>query len=104
MSRPTGAAVTQPLSTDERAELERLRALVAAQATADPTDPATPAGTAGGGPRSTRGRWAGSIVLMLLAALIAPLSASGGGCHRHPARGPHVVRRSPVQCRARVHL
>ena len=53
----------------------RLRALVAAQATADPTDPATPAGTAGGGPRSTRGRWAGSIVLMLLAALIAPLSA-----------------------------
>ena len=66
MSRPTGAAVTQPLSTDERAELERLRALVAAQATADPTDPATPAGTAGGGPRSTRGRWAGSIVLMLL--------------------------------------
>ena len=75
MSRPTGAAVTQPLSTDERAELERLRALVAAQATADPTDPATPAGTAGGGPRSTRGRWAGSIVLMLLAALIAPLSA-----------------------------
>ena len=66
MSRPTGAAATQPLTTDERAELERLRAQVAAQGVAPP---------AAGAPPSTRGRWAGSIVLMVVAALLAPLSA-----------------------------
>lgn len=66
MSKATGAADTQPLTTDERAELERLRAQVAAQSPAPPT---------GDAERSTRGRWAGSIVLMLVAALLAPLSA-----------------------------
>lgn len=66
MSKPTGAAATQPLTTDERAELERLRAQVAAQGVAPP---------AAGAPPSTRGRWAGSIVLMVVAALLAPLSA-----------------------------
>ncbi|GAA4413928.1 hypothetical protein GCM10023168_37120 [Fodinibacter luteus] len=60
----TAAEVTQPLTVDERAELERLRALVA-------SEPAAPAPTR----HPQRGRWAGAVVLMLLAALIAPLSA-----------------------------
>jgi len=65
------AAATQPLTVDERAELERLRALVSAR----------DAGVTGAGGavvatrHPARGRWAGAIVLMLLAALLAPLSA-----------------------------
>ncbi len=59
------------LTVDERAELERLRAKVAAtqalpQAVAAPEAP--PA-------RRGRGRWAGAMVLLLVAALLAPLSA-----------------------------
>ena len=57
------------LTLDERAELERLRAEVA-------TTQALPQGTAGEAPRRRhRGRWAGSMVLLLVAALLAPLSA-----------------------------
>lgn len=71
MSSTPGAADTQPLTVDERAELERLRAVVAAR------DGGTsgPDGTAGSPRRPHRGRWAGAIVLMLVAALLAPLSA-----------------------------
>jgi len=59
------------LTVDERAELERLRAQVAAtqalpQAVATPEAP--PA-------RRGRGRWPGAMVLLLVAALLAPLSA-----------------------------
>ncbi len=71
MSSTTGAAATQPLTVDERAELERLRAVVAAR------DAGT-SGTGGAGAATrqpSRGRWAGAIVLLLLAALLAPLSA-----------------------------
>ena len=59
------------LTLDERAELERLRAEVAATR-------ALPQGVAVGQPeprRTHRGRWAGAIVLLLVAALLAPLSA-----------------------------
>ncbi len=56
-------ASTTALDAEERAELERLRAEVAGRG---------PTGTA---PRAGRGRWTGAIVLMLLAALLAPLSA-----------------------------
>ena len=59
------------LTLDERAELERLRAQVAAtqalpQAGATPPEPRRSPG---------RGRWAGAMVLLLVAALLAPLSA-----------------------------
>ena len=59
------------LTLDERAELEHLRALVAAtQALPQAVAVAQPE------PRRThRGRWAGSMVLLLIAALLAPLSA-----------------------------
>ena len=63
---------TGDLTVDERAELHRLRALVAAQGAG-----ATPGG-AGSGPRPVRtgrGRWAGAMVLLVVAALLAPLSA-----------------------------
>ncbi len=69
MSDTAGAGDTQPLTTDERAELERLRAEHAAIAVA-PTSR-----TRG------RGRWAGAIALMLAAALIAPLSAVATWTH-----------------------
>lgn len=72
------ASQTQPIPTadltsDERAELERLRAVVAAQAL-------TGSGGAGvvAAPKVRhpgRGRWAGALVLLLVAALLAPLSA-----------------------------
>ncbi len=63
MSQATDASTTAELDADERAELERLRAQVAG---GGPTDRAT---------HPARGRWTGAIVLMLLAALLAPLSA-----------------------------
>ncbi|HSO64698.1 MAG TPA: hypothetical protein VLQ78_06315 [Ornithinibacter sp.] len=71
MSSTDGAADTQPLNLDERAELERLRAVVAAREVGTSgTDETVVA------PRHPqRGRWAGAIVLMLVAALLAPLSA-----------------------------
>jgi len=59
------------LTLDERAELEQLRAEVAATR-------ALPQGVAVGQPeprRTHRGRWAGAMVLLLVAALLAPLSA-----------------------------
>ena len=63
MSQSPDVTVTQPLTVDERAELERLRAEAAGRPPVDR-------------PRSPgRGRWAGAIVLLLLAALLAPLSA-----------------------------
>ena len=72
---PVAAPVERPtgdLTVDERAELERLRALVAAQG----GGPA-PAGAGSGArpPRTGRGRWAGAMVLLVVAALLAPLSA-----------------------------
>jgi hypothetical protein len=63
MTQSTDASTTAELTVDERAELERLRAEVAGRG---PTDPST---------RPARGRWTGAIILMLLAALLAPLSA-----------------------------
>ena len=59
------------LTLDERAELEQLRAQVAAtqalpQAVATPEPPRR---------RPGRARWAGAMVLLLVAALLAPLSA-----------------------------
>ena len=69
MSDTAGTEDTQPLTTDERAELERLRAERAALA------PARPPSTHG------RGRWAGAIALMLAAALVAPLSAVATWTH-----------------------
>ena len=72
MSSTKGAADTQPLTVDERAELERLRAVVAARE----GGPSGPGGNPGVTTRHPhRARWAGAIVLMLVAALIAPLSA-----------------------------
>jgi len=70
---PTSGQAPAPLSGDERAELERLRAVVAAQeATGGPgrgsSSTARPS-------RRGRGRWAGATVLLLVAALLAPLSA-----------------------------
>jgi hypothetical protein len=63
MTKAPDVDETQPLSSDERAELERLRALEESGAPlAAPRRPG-------------RGRWAGAIVLLLLAALLAPLSA-----------------------------
>ena len=69
---PVDAAPTPTgdLTNDERAELVRLRAVVAAQGLpreGTTTEP-RPA-------RPHRARWAGSIVLLLVAALLAPLSA-----------------------------
>ena len=69
MSDTAGTEDTQPLTTDERIELERLRAENEALAPA-PTSP-----TRG------RGRWAGAIALMLAAALVAPLSAVATWTH-----------------------
>ncbi len=69
MSSTQGSGDTQPLTVDERAELERLRRLVS---TGDDPHGAT---VAGAGRRPARGRWAGALVLLLLAALLAPLSA-----------------------------
>lgn len=74
-SEPTTEATPAPagaLTSDERAELEALRAQVAAtqalpQAVAPQPEP-RPA-------RPGRGRWAGAMVLLLVAALLAPLSA-----------------------------
>ena len=63
MTQSTDDASTTALDAQERAELERLRAEAAGSG---PTGPASRAG---------RGRWTGAIVLMLLAALLAPLSA-----------------------------
>ena len=63
MTKAPDVDETQPLSIDERAELERLRALHGSDAPlAAPRRPG-------------RGRWAGAIVLLLVAALLAPLSA-----------------------------
>src|SRR5918993_292483 len=62
MTQATDASTTA-LDAEERAELERLRAEGAGRG---PTDTASRAG---------RGRWTAAIVLMLLAALLAPLSA-----------------------------
>ena len=58
------------LTLDERAELEQLRAEVAATR-------ALPQASAVVAPRPSRGRgrWAGAMVLLLVAALLAPLSA-----------------------------
>ena len=64
--------VPTPLTADERAELEHLRAVVAAQAAG------TGGALTGPAPRTAhhgRGRWAGATVLLLIAALLAPLSA-----------------------------
>jgi hypothetical protein len=69
MSDTAGTEGTRPLTTDELAELERLRAENAALAAARPSR------TRG------RGRWAGAIALMLVAALIAPLSAVARWTH-----------------------
>ena len=69
MSDTAGTEGTRPLTTDELAELERLRAENAALAAA------LPSRTRG------RGRWAGAIALMLVAALIAPLSAVARWTH-----------------------
>ena len=63
MSDTPGTEDTQPLTANERAELERLRALEAARL------------SAGSGRDGGRGRWTGAIALMLVAALLAPLSA-----------------------------
>jgi hypothetical protein len=71
MSSTQGSADTQPLTVDERAELERLRALVAADGDSPPV-------AEGPGPtrrHPSRARWTGAVVLLLLAALLAPLSA-----------------------------
>ena len=63
MTEAPDVDTTQPLSIDERAELERLRAEASGRPPVDR-------------PRSPgRGRWTGAIVLLLLAALLAPLSA-----------------------------
>src|SRR5918995_1160024 len=62
MTQATDSSTTA-LDAEERAELERLRAEGAGRG---PTDTASRAG---------RGRWTAAIVLMLLAALLAPLSA-----------------------------
>jgi hypothetical protein len=59
------------LTVDERAELERLRAQVAATQALPQAVAAPEPSRAGRG----RGRWAGAIVLLLVAALLAPLSA-----------------------------
>ncbi len=59
------------LTEDERAELVRLRAQVAATQGL----PQGAAPTTSEPPRRHRGRWAGAIVLLLVAALLAPLSA-----------------------------
>ena len=64
-------APTSDLTGDERAELERLRAQVAASQALPQGAAPPPAGP----PRTGRGRWAGAIVLLLVAALLAPLSA-----------------------------
>ena len=65
-------APTGDLTGDERAELERLRAQVAAtQALSQGVAPPAAARPS----RTGRGRWAGAIVLLLVAALLAPLSA-----------------------------
>jgi len=67
-TEPT-AAPAGDLTSDERAELVRLRAQVAAtQALPQVVTTAEPA-------RRHRGRWSGAIVLLLVAALLAPLSA-----------------------------
>ena len=70
-------APTGDLTIDERAELERLRAQVAATA-ALPQGVAPPPAARPG--RPGRGRWAGAMVLLLVAALLAPLSALAT-CH-----------------------
>src|SRR6478752_1020505 len=64
-------APTSDLTSDERAEIVRLRAVVAATQ-GDPQGMATAAAPTA---RPHRARWAGSIVLLLVAALLAPLSA-----------------------------
>ncbi len=64
-------APTGELTNDERAELVRLRAQVAAtQALPQSVVVTTPEP-----PSRHRGRWAGAMVLLLIAALLAPLSA-----------------------------
>jgi hypothetical protein len=63
---PSGA-----LTTDERAELERLRAEVAASRAAAPAGATVQPKAA----RPHRARWAGATVLLLVAALLAPLAA-----------------------------
>ena len=65
------AAPTGDLTSDERAELVRLRAQVAAtQALPQAVVASSPER-----PRRHRGRWAGAMVFLLIAALLAPLSA-----------------------------
>jgi hypothetical protein len=66
MSTGPDSTATPPLTAEERAELERLRAEVAVLG-----PPSAPESRGRGG----RGRWTGAIVLLLLAALLAPLSA-----------------------------
>ena len=64
-------AASGDLTTDERAELERLRAEVAATR-------ALPQQVVVAAPKAShpgRGRWAGAIVFLVIAALLAPLSA-----------------------------
>ena len=65
------AAPAGGLTSDERAELVRLRAQVAATQALPQSVVLTTAEPA----RRHRGRWAGAIVLLLIAALLAPLSA-----------------------------
>lgn len=68
---PTAQPTSGELTSDERAELLRLRAQVAAtQALPQGVAPTTPEPH-----RRHRGRWAGAMVLLLVAALLAPLSA-----------------------------
>jgi len=64
-------APTSDLTSDERAELVRLRAQVAATQGLPQGVAAAAAPTS----RPHRARWAGAIVLLLVAALLAPLSA-----------------------------
>ena len=65
------AAPTGDLTSDERAELVRLRAQVAATQALPQSVVVTTVEPS----RRHRGRWAGAIVLLLIAALLAPLSA-----------------------------
>jgi hypothetical protein len=65
------ASTSGELTSDERAELLRLRAQVAATQALPQSVTTTPAGPG----RRHGGRWAGAMVLLLIAALLAPLSA-----------------------------
>jgi hypothetical protein len=66
-------APSTELTLDERAELEQLRAQVAATQALPQAVEGSDAGVQRA--RSGRGRWAGAMVLLVVAALLAPLSA-----------------------------